>query len=65
MRQLTIFKLIRDPRNNDKVLRRQTLRIINVHDTFVGNGSKGAIIKFVFKKLADDLEPSNDGLLIS
>lgn len=64
MKQLTVFRLVRDPRNNDKVLGKQTLRIINVHPVFVGIGEKGAVNKAEFKKLADALEPSNDGFSI-
>ena len=64
MKQLTIFRLVRDPNNNDKVLGRMTLRIINVSSTFVGIGERGVVNKAEFKKLADALEPSNDGFSV-
>jgi hypothetical protein len=65
MKRLTIFRLVRDPRDNDKILRKQTLRIITVHPVFVGIGEKGTVNKAEFKKLADALEPSNDGFSVS
>lgn len=61
MRQVTIFRLLRDPNDHAKIVGKQTIRIVNVHDTFEGNGAKGAINKAEFKKLVDDLEPYNDG----
>lgn len=61
MRKLTVFKLVRDPNNNDKVLGKRTLRQVSVHDSFIGIKEKGVIDKSEFKKLADILEPSNDG----
>jgi hypothetical protein len=64
VKQLTIFRLVRDPRNNDIVKGKRTLRVINVHPTFVGIGTKGAIDKSEFKRLADALEPSNDGFSV-
>ncbi len=65
MKRLTIFKLIRDPRDNDKVLDKQVIRIVNVHPSFVGIGERGVINKSEFKKLADSLELSNDGFYVS
>lgn len=61
MKQVTIFRVIRDPNDHAKVVGKQALRIINVHDTFEGIGEKGATNKAEFKKLADVLEPHNDG----
>lgn len=65
MRKLSIFRLMRDPKDNDKVLGKRVLRIVTVGDTFVGVKEKGAIDKSEFKKLADVLEPSNDGFNLS
>ena len=65
MKQLTIFSYIRDPRRADKIVGRNVLRVVNVHETFVGIGDKGQIIKSEFKKLADALEPYNEGIHIS
>lgn len=61
MKRLSIFRLIRDPKNNDNILGKQLLRVIQVWPTFVGIGQYGVINKSEFKKLADSLEPSNDG----
>lgn len=65
MKQVTIFKLLRDPNDHAKITGKQALRIINVHDTFEGIGEKGAVNKAEFKKLADVLEPYNDGYDLS
>lgn len=65
MKQVTIFKLLRDPNDHSKVVGKQALRIVNVHHSFEGIGQKGAINKEEFKKLADVLEPGNDGCDIS
>lgn len=65
MNTITIFRYIRDPRDHSKIKGRLALRVVNVHPSFVGFGDKGAINKAEFKKLADDLEPTNDGISLS
>lgn len=65
MKKMTIFRFIRDPRNFGKILGKDTLRVINVHESFVGIGPKGDINKAEFRKLADSLEPHNDGISLS
>lgn len=65
MSKITIFKCIRSPKDHSKILKKVTIRIINVHDFFMGHGTKGQINFAEFKKLADDLEPDNDGISLS
>jgi len=65
MKKMTIFRFIRDPRNFGKILGKDTLRVINIHESFTGIGEKGQINKAEFRKLADDLEPFNDGISLS
>lgn len=65
MKKITIFKFIRDNRNYGRILGRETLRVVNVHDSFTGIGEKGQINKAEFRKLADCLEPFNDGISLS
>ena len=62
---MTIFKFIRDQRNYGKIIGKETLRVVNVHDVFVGFGEHGQINKAEFRKLADALEPFNDGISLS
>lgn len=64
MKKMKIFKYIRDNKNY-KILNKLTLRIINVHESFEGFGKHGQINKAEFKKLANDLEPFNDGISFS
>lgn len=61
MRKMTIFQVIRDENNHAKIVGRKTLRSVNLHPSFEGFGEKGAINKDACKKLADDLEPYNEG----
>lgn len=61
---MSIFRVVRDPNNHSKIMYKDTLRVINVHPTFEGITSKGEINKDEFKKLADALEPGNDGFII-
>lgn len=65
MKKVIIFSFIRDPRDNSKIIGKKILRAITVHPSFIGNGNKGAINKAEFKRLADDLEPYNEGYTIS
>lgn len=65
MKQLIIFRYIRDPKNHSKILGKDTLRVVNVHDSFVGIGERGVINNAEFKRLADDLEPYNEGISIT
>lgn len=65
MKQVSIFQFLRDPTNHSRTIGKKVLRVINVHESFVGIGEKGAINKAEFKKLADALEPYNDGITIS
>lgn len=65
MKKMTIFKFIRDQRNYGRILGKETLRVINVHESFIGIGEHGAINKAEFRKLADALEPHNDGISLS
>lgn len=65
MKKMTIFKFLRDPCNYGKILGKDTLRVINVHETFIGIGDKGQVNKAEFKKLADSLEPTNDRISLS
>jgi hypothetical protein len=62
--KLTIYRLVRDPRSHHKIIGKDTLRVINVTDSFVGIGDKGEINKAEFQKLADALEPNNEGFTI-
>lgn len=62
--KMTIYRLIRDPKNYHKVTGKETLRVINVHSTFIGIGQDGVINKSEFQKLADNLEPKNEGFSI-
>lgn len=64
MKKMTIFRLLRDPKAQHKVVGKETLRVINVTDSFVGIGEKGQINKAEFQKLADTLEPYNEGITI-
>lgn len=64
MKKVIIFSFIRDSRDHSRILGKNILRAINVHPSFVGNGDKGSINRAEFKKLADDLEPFNDGFTI-
>jgi hypothetical protein len=61
MKQVTIFQFIRNPRDYSKITGKRVLRIINVHPSFVGIGTDDNINKSEFRKLANDLEPTNDG----
>lgn len=61
MRKVIIFKLIRDENDNNKILGKVALRVVNVNSQFVGFGVRGEINKAEFKRLADALEPYNDG----
>jgi hypothetical protein len=65
MKKMTIFRFIRDPKNFGKILGKETLRVINTHESFVGIGAKGEVNKAEFRKLADALEPFNDGISLS
>ena len=65
MKKLTIFRFIRDPKNFDNIIGKRALRMINVHESFIGIGDQGVINKSEFKKLADSLETYNDGFTIS
>jgi len=65
MKKITIFKFLRDSKNFGRILGKETLRVINVHESFVGIGSKGEINKAEFRKLADALEPTNEGINIT
>lgn len=64
MRQATIYKHIKDPKDHAKIIGKKTLRVVNVHDTFLGIGERGTINKAEFKKLAEDLEPFSDGVSV-
>lgn len=61
---MTIYRLLRAPNNFSKIIGKETLRVINVHDSFVGIGNKGEVNKTEFQKLADALEPSNEGFTL-
>ena len=65
MKKMTIFRFIRDFKNFGKILGKETLRVINTHESFTGIGAKGEVNKAEFKKLADALEPFNDGISLS
>lgn len=64
MRKVTIFRYIRDGKHYDKIIGRETLRVITVSDSFIGIGEDGQINRVEFKKLADALE-DNDGFSLS
>lgn len=63
--KVTIYRFVRDPNSFGRVLGKDTLRVINVHPTFEGIGSDGEPNRAEFKKLADALEPGNDGFILS
>ena len=65
MTKVTIFKYIRSPHDHSKITGKETLRVINVHDSFIGIGKHGSINMAEFKELADDLESHNDGVSLS
>jgi hypothetical protein len=64
MKKMTIFRLIKDSKIFNKIIGREVLRVINVGPTFIGIGEKGEINHSEFKKLADYLEPKNEGYSI-
>lgn len=64
METMTIFKYRRDPKDFSKILDKIILRIITVHESFIGFGEKGAVNRSEFVKLANTLEPSNDGIIL-
>ena len=59
--KMTIYRLLRDPNNFSKIKGKETLRVINVHSSFVGIGDKDEVNKAEFQKLADALEPNTEG----
>jgi hypothetical protein len=61
MRKMSIYRNIEDPNNAGKILRKETLRSVNLHADFEGFGENGAINNGPCKELADALEPGNDG----
>lgn len=61
MRKMTIYAVIRDENNHSKIIGKKTLRAINLDPSFEGFGEKGAINQDACKRLADALEPANDG----
>jgi hypothetical protein len=63
--KLKIYKNIRDPDNPSKIVKQETLRIINVSNAFLGIGEGGSVNRAEFEKLANVLEPYNDGIVIS
>ncbi len=65
MKKLTIFNYIRDDNNANKILGKNSLRVVSVHESFIGIGDKGQINKAEFQRLADALEPHNEGINIS
>lgn len=65
MKKVLIFSFIRDSEDYSKILGKRILRAVTIHPSFVGNGDKGAINRAEFKKLADDLEPYNEGFTIA
>lgn len=63
--KLTIFQFIRNSKDNDRIMGKQTLRVTNVHDSFIGIGERDREVnRAEFRKLADVLEPYNEGFLI-
>lgn len=63
MKQMIIFRFLKD--RDDKVIGKTLLRVIKVSSSFVGIGARGVINSSEFKKLADALEPHNDGFTVS
>jgi len=67
MVKVIISKIIRSPYNI--VIGEETLRVINVQDSFTGISTDKAgnqiLNKPEFQKLADDLEPSNNSINLS
>lgn len=59
MVKVTIYKRIE---TRPGVIKKVPLRNLQVHDTFVGIGKKGAHIRPEFQKLAEDLERGEIGL---
>lgn len=65
MKKVSIFRFIRDHNNFGKIIGKEVLRVINVSETFIGIGERGQINKEEFRKLANALEPYNDGVSLS
>lgn len=65
MKKMTIFRYIRSKREYDKIIGRETLRVVNVHPSFIGIGKDEEVNRAEFRKLADILEPTNEGINIS
>lgn len=61
MKKLSIYRVIRSEDDHSKILGKETLRVVNVTQDFVGFGDKGTINKSEFQKLAEALEPTCDG----
>ena len=65
MKKLTIFNYIRDDNNANRILGKNIIRVVSVHESFIGIGDKGQINKAEFQRLADSLDPHNEGINIS
>lgn len=63
MKQMMIFNFIKD--RDGKITGKCVVRVIKVNSSFVGIGNRGVINSSEFKKLADALEPYNDGFTVS
>ena len=64
MKKLTIFNYIRDKNNANKILGKNIIRVLSVHGSFIGIGNKDQINKAEFQRLADYLDPHNEGINI-
>lgn len=63
MKQMMIFNFVKD--RDGRITGKRVVRVIKVDSSFVGIGNKGVINSSEFKRLADALEPSNDGFTVS
>ena len=62
--KMTIYSLIRHQDHYDKILGKLTLRVINVTSSFIGIGDNGEPNLAEFQRLADSLEPGNEGFTL-
>lgn len=65
MKTITIFNYIRDNKDFNRILEKRIIRVVNVHSSFQGIGTKGEIYRAEFAKLVQDLEPGSDNFSVS
>jgi len=63
MKQMMIFIFVKD--KDGRITGKRVTRVIKVDNSFVGIGARGVINSSEFKRLADAIEPYNDGFTVS